>query len=124
MDKVTLTLPLPSRALNPNARPNRYAKAGAVKVHRNNARRVAYLAMREWDYPAGFVVFQLDTVAYWKRDSVRRDDVNLLASCKPYEDGIQDALKQDDRTWSLGKPEHHIDPEDPRLEIIIHIQAM
>ena len=80
--------------------------------------------MREWDYPAGFVVLSLRYVAHWKSKRVKKDDVNLLASCKAYEDGIQDAVKQDDSTWSLEKPEHHVGSEEPRLVIEINIQEL
>lgn len=120
----TLTLPLPSRALSPNARPNRFAKTAAVKVARDTARRETYLLMRDWDFPAGFVVTHLHYTAYWKGKGGKRDDVNLLASCKAYEDGIQDALRQDDSTWSLKQPTHCFDPDNPRLEIEIHIEAL
>lgn len=117
-----LTLPLPKKVLSPNARPNRFAKSAAVKTHRDTARRKAYLMMRDWDFPAGFVVVSLQYHAYWKGRG--KDDVNLLASCKAYEDGVQDALRQDDSTWSLEKPVHHKDPDNPRLEIHINIQPL
>jgi hypothetical protein len=78
--------------------------------------------MRDWDFPTGFVVVSLTYRAYWKHRG--RDDVNLLASCKAYEDGIQDALRQDDSTWSLEKPIHLKDADNPRLEILINIEAL
>ena len=124
MTTKVLTLPLPSKVLSPNARPNRFAKSAAVKTARTSARREAYLMMREWDFPAGFVVVSIQYRAFWKTKGRRRDDVNLIASCKAYEDGLQDAVKQDDRTWSIEKPEHKYDPDRPRLEILINIQEL
>lgn len=117
-----LSLPLPAKALSPNARPNRFAKTGATRTHRNHARRETYRLKGGWDFPAGYVVLSLTYHAYWKGRG--KDDVNLLASCKAYEDGIQDALGQDDSTWSLNRPVHHKDPENPRLEIHIEIAPL
>lgn len=119
-----LTLPLPAKALSPNARPNRFAKTAATRTHRNHSRRETYRLKNEWDFPAGFVVLSLTYHAYWKGKGRRRDDVNLIASCKAYEDGIQDAIGQDDSTWSINRPVHHHDPDDPRLEIYIEIAPL
>ena len=119
-----ITLPLPSKVLNPNARPNRFAKTAATKAARTLARRETYLRYRDWDFPAGFIITHLKYVAYWKHKGRKRDDVNLQGSCKAYEDGVQDAVNQDDSSWSLLKPEHHFDPDNPRLEIHIHIQEL
>lgn len=119
-----LTLPLPSRVLSPNARPNRFAKTAAVRIARTTARREAYLLRKELDFPFGFVVVALQFHAYWKTTRGKNDDINLLASCKAYEDGIQDAMRQDDSTWSIEQPVHGHDPDNPRLEIHIRIQPL
>ena len=124
MTTEILTLPLPNRALSPNARPNRFAKTAATKKARTTARREAYLLARGWDFPFGYVVTSLHYVAYWKTKRGKKDDTNLIASCKAYEDGVQDALRQDDRTWEIEKPTHSHDAENPRLEIHINIEAL
>jgi crossover junction endodeoxyribonuclease RusA len=120
----TLTLPLPSKILSPNARPNRFAKTRAVREARQLARREAYRLKNEWDFPLGFVVLSLRYVAYWKTSRGKWDDTNLTSSCKAYEDGIQDALLQDDRTWNHDQPSHNFDETNPRLEIQITIEAL
>ena len=119
-----LKLPLPNGALSPNARPNRFMKAAATKNARTTARREVYRLYKEWDFPSGFVIISLKYVAYWKTKGKKKDDVNLLASCKAYEDGIQDAVSQDDSTWSLEQPEHRFDPDNPRLEVHINIEEL
>ena len=124
MTTEILTLPLPNGILSPNARPNRFAKSAATKTARSTARREAYLLIKEWDYPAGFVVISLRYVAHWKTKRGKKDDINLLASCKAYEDGVQDAIRQDDSTWQLDRPIHRYDPDNPRLEIQINIQPL
>lgn len=72
----------------------------------------------------GFFITSLRYVAYWPEKRRQWDDVNLMAACKAYEDGVQDAVGQDDSTWSLEKPSHHIDSDNPRLEIHISIKEL
>lgn len=124
MTTEILRLPLPHKCLSPNARPNRFAKTREVRIARTTASREAYLLYKEWDFPAGFVITSIKYVAYWKTKGTRKDDTNLIGSCKAYEDGLQDAVRQDDRTWEIKRPEHLYDPEDPRLEIHIEIQPL
>jgi hypothetical protein len=124
MTTEILTLPLPHKVLSPNARPNRYAKTRAVKEARTLARREAYRLSNEWDFPLGFVVTSIGYVAYWQTSRHKKDDTNLTGSCKAYEDGIQDAVRQDDSTWQHEKPQHNVDDVNPRLEIHINIQPL
>ncbi len=114
---------MPNRCLSPNARPNRFAKASSTKSHRTKARREAYLLKQELDFPDGFVIISIKYIPYWKTKS-RKDDTNLIASCKAYEDGLQDAFGQDDSTWEIEKPMHRYDRENSRLEIHINIQPL
>lgn len=121
----TITLPLPNKILSPNARPNRYAKSACTKSHRTNSKRETYKAMQSWGLPMGtFYVTHLSLVAYWPSKKHQWDDINLLASCKAYEDGIVDAVQIDDSNWRMGMPEHHVDTDNPRLEIQIHIESL
>ena len=81
--------------------------------------------MESWGLPLGtYFVTSLEVVAYWKTARHKRDNINLLASCKAYEDGIQDALGQDDSTWELEKPQHFTSPDNPRLIIKLHIELL
>jgi hypothetical protein len=77
-----------------------------------------------WDFPAGFVVLTIQFVAYWKTKRFKKDDMNLTGSCKAYEDGLQDAIRQDDSTWQHEKPRHLYDKDNPRLEIHINIEVL
>lgn len=120
----TITLPLPNKILSPNARPNRYAKAEVTRQARESAKRETYMAKESWGLPYGtYFVVSLKYIPYWKTKT-KKDDVNLMASCKAYEDGIQDALDQDDSDWQLEKVEHRFDKSNPRLEIIIKIHLL
>ncbi len=125
IDKKIITLELPHKSLSPNARPNRFAKSNLTKQARTTASRETYKCMNTWGLPSGtYYVVSLRFIAYWKTTRGKRDDVNLLASCKAYEDGVQDAIGQDDSTWSLEKPVHGFDPDNPRLEIEIEIEIL
>lgn len=119
-----ITLPLPEKVLSPNARPNRFAKTAATKTARDTARREAYRSKNEWDFPMGFFIVSIQYVAYWKTKRGKWDNVNLTAACKAYEDGIQDAVRQDDSTWEHEKPQHRFDADNPRLEIHINIEEI
>ena len=120
-----ITLPIPDRVLSPNARVNRFKKTSATRTHRTLSERETYKSMKDWGLPLGtYFVTSIELVAYWKTSRHKRDDVNLMASCKAYEDGVQDALGQDDSTWSMERPQHYISPKNPRLEIHIHIETL
>ena len=98
----TITMPLPAKILSPNARPNRHAKTAAIREARSHARRECYKSMKTWGLPFGtYFITSLEVIAYWKTSRHKWDNINLLASCKHYEDGIQDAVGQDDSTWEM-----------------------
>lgn len=81
--------------------------------------------MKTWGLPLGtYFVTSLGVVAYWKSSRHKWDNINLLAACKHYEDGIQDAVGQDDSTWEMEKPQHFISPDNPRLELQIHLELL
>lgn len=123
--KKIITLPLPHKSLSPNARPNRFAKSNITRQARTLARRETYKSVNTWGLPSGsYYIVSLKYKAYWKTTRGKWDDVNLLSSCKAYEDGVQDATEQNDSSWSLDKPEHRFDPENPRLEIEITIEIL
>lgn len=95
MTPLTITLPWPDRLLHPNARPNRWAKAAAVKAARRHAHLLALEA--GWhlvQLPPGRLDVWLDF--YPPNLSRKRDDDGLLSSMKSARDGLADALKVDD----------------------------
>ena len=107
----TITLPLPSRNLSPNARIH-WSKLANFK---KQARRLAALEAFDQVGPAMFKGYRLDF--YWPTKR-RRDKDNATAMCKAYLDGVADALGQDDSEWDFDGVRFAIDKENPRLEII------
>ena len=80
-------LHLPYRELSPNARVHWAKKAAAVRGAREE---VGWLAGSQWgDQPP----MQCARISYVFNvvDKRRRDIGNLLAACKPFEDGLVDA---------------------------------
>jgi crossover junction endodeoxyribonuclease RusA len=88
---VRLTLPWPDTRLSPNSRVHRTIKAAAVMVARNDA----YYITKEADQPLPDGDLQM-TVVWYPPDKRKRDDDNVLASLKPYRDGIFRAYDADD----------------------------
>jgi len=117
MTEVTIVLPPPYRQLSPNARvhPLTLAKWKA------RAKRDAWYATKEkvigeprWARASVKIVF-------YHKDNRRRDEDNLIASMKPYIDGIVYAgLIADDSHKNLIRlpVEFLIDKEDPRVELV------
>ena len=108
----TITLPLPSAKLSPNAR----VHWSVLATDKKAARRLA--ALETWlqvDTVAGFAGYRLDF--YWPTKR-RRDKDNATASCKAYLDGIADFTGQDDSEWDFDGVRFAIDKENPRLEIV------
>lgn len=87
--EMTITLPWPSKALQPNARVHWAAKAKATKQARYEAELVATAVMRL----VGWTKCERASIEYVFYDPVkrRRDRDNHLAACKAYNDGLADA---------------------------------
>jgi crossover junction endodeoxyribonuclease RusA len=114
----TITLPLPSPKLSPNARIHWAQRSKLVKAARMTARLIAQAqgiseATPIRSYRLRFV---------W-RDKRRHDRDNASASCKAYLDGIADATGQDDSEWMFNGVEFG-DPDklNPRLEVIVELK--
>lgn len=109
---MTITLPIPSRKLSPNARVHWRVRSKLTKEARTNAR------FRSTGFqipPGGFNAYRL--TFYWP-DLRQRDDDNAAASCKAYRDGIADAIGVDDRTLKFhGPAKMLLDRKNPRLEV-------
>lgn len=116
MQRVRFTLPLPPKALSPNARTHWAVKSRAVKAYRFCAQMAARKA---WD-DAGSPLLEADIVCVFHfRDKRRRDRDNLLASLKAAFDGMADAgIVSDDSSFrhqvEIGDPS-----SDPHVEITI-----
>jgi len=91
---ITVTLPWPDPDLSPNGR-KRWAKIKAV-THANKLAYVLTMDSLHWisqtPIPAGVIV----EVTFHKPTRRRMDIDNLVGRCKPYQDGIFQALGWDD----------------------------
>ena len=120
--RLILSLPLPDRAVSPNAqrgnsRISAVIKSARIKAHRYRAwagTKSAVAARTPTPAFAGYsLAFHWPTAAY-------RDDDNADASCKAYRDGIASALGMDDRHLrKLALSTHAKDKDHPRLEITL-----
>lgn len=98
---MTITLPLPTKALRPNSRPHWTQRHRAVKAARHMA-QVHTLA--EGLQESGWTHYRI--TYHWPTPRRRWDDDNCIAACKAYLDGICAALGIDDRTLRLAGLEH------------------
>lgn len=109
---LTITLPLPPKALNPNWRGHWAIKAAKVKQCRWESKMMAFCRREP------FEVLEKATIQcrFYFRDKRRRDKDNLLASCKAYFDGLADAgLVRDDSQLSYLPVVVEVDKSNPRL---------
>ncbi len=92
-----LTLPWPPKQCSPNWRGHWATKAKAVKAYRKLCWALTYDAHIHvvWD---GDIHLHM---AFSPPDNRRRDDDNMLASCKSLRDGLADALGVDDSRFRL-----------------------
>ena len=120
MERVlVVTLPLPSRTLNPNGRPNRFQKAKAVKKYREDA----HIAAIHAGVKNGFTPLEKATLQchFYFRTPGRRDGDNLLASLKAGFDGLVDAgVFVDDSDLTHLPVTKSVDKQNPRVEIRIY----
>lgn len=120
---LLITLPLPSRKVSPNAQRGESRKAAIVKSRHVKAHRFRAWAITKAAIQTTFplpsftgysLTFHWPTAAY-------RDDDNADASCKAYRDGIASALFMDDRHLrKVALSTHCKDPQNPRLQILLH----
>lgn len=120
---ILLVLPMPPRALSPNACRGQsiwaaMAKAKLVKRHREIARLIMASALASLDKRPCFAGYSMQ---FFFRTAAFRDDDNADASCKAYRDGIAQALGVDDRTLrKLLLSTYQKDGAAPRVEITLH----
>ena len=95
---IEIELPWPDKRLNPNARPNRYEKAGIVRTARDEA---CYLTMdakqklSDW-YSSGLPYRIVAQYTFYPPDKRHRDIDNALSMNKAAQDGVFTALGIDD----------------------------
>lgn len=128
MTTLTITLPLPPRALAANSRSHWAKKAHCTKKYRMDAGLAAVDALNRaglkpprWNFALGQATF------YWrsKHPKHQPDQSNLNHSIKAAIDGICDAgLMHDDRGLILEKPLLEHDKDKPRVEIRVRALTM
>ena len=111
MSTKTITLPLPSRNLSPNARGHWSVKAAAKKSARRLSAHETWMQIEAQPFKG----YRLDF--YWSNKR-RRDKDNAAAMCKAYLDGVADCTGQDDSEWDFDGVRFAIDRANPRLEIV------
>lgn len=120
---ITITLPLPDKALSPNARVHWAKKAKLTKSYRLCAAfaMIAQIqkgkALKPWK-KASYIA------RFYFKDSRRRDADNAIASLKSALDGVADAgLVVNDSVLWPERPEFHTDKDNPRVEITFTKEA-
>lgn len=94
---LNVVLPWPCRSLHPNARVHWAKRARAAK----SARWYAYCSTRSTGIKLS-IAGRIDvTVKAHVPDRRRRDMDGVLSACKPYFDGIADAIGVDDSNFDI-----------------------
>jgi len=100
---MKITLPIPDRAVSPNARRGQSKKAAIIKakkvrLHRQRAKVLALEALGNTYHIHGLPVpaFAGYSLVHFFKTAAPRDDDNADGACKAYRDGIADALGIDD----------------------------
>ena len=121
-ESLWLVLPLPNRALSPNARVHHFQKREAARKARRLAREaVEGLNVNNLPWPSCRVSVKL----YYKTDR-KRDQDNAVAMLKSTYDGIVDAgVVTDDTPDKMARdwPKMLVDKAAPRMELLITKQG-
>jgi len=120
---LTFSLPIPARAISPNAKrgESKFAaikKGRIVKSHRLAAGFVLASALNELGIKKPqFIGYSL---AFFFRTAAYRDDDNADGSCKAYRDGMADILRMNDKDLKkLAISTHATDAECPRVDVTL-----
>jgi crossover junction endodeoxyribonuclease RusA len=114
-----IVLPLPPKALSPNARSHWRTKAAATKNYRLAAKLQTRTEMLRLGYAAMPPLrWATECATFYFSNERGRDGDNLLASLKSAFDGIADAgLLGNDKNLTHAPVQQKIDKADPRVEI-------
>ena len=117
-ETLWLVLPLPNRALSPNARVRPFMKRAAARKQRQGTKEAIDLQM------CNSLPWRKCEVAVnlYHKNKRKRDQDNAVAMLKSMYDGIVDAgvVEDDTREYMTRKwPEHCHDKDQPRMEVLI-----
>ena len=114
----------PAPALSPNARPNRWDKAHAVRVAKKEGYAMALVGgALHWPGRHHDGRFKL-TIHAAPAVERGRDDDNLIASTKAHRDGIAAALKVDDKRFDTQPLIWLPQPRDKRARLTFMIEPV
>ncbi|WP_397382818.1 RusA family crossover junction endodeoxyribonuclease [Prosthecobacter sp.] len=117
MTSLTITIPLPPKAVKPNSRKGWRRKAEGTQVYRKQAWAAAFVAVKR--KPPMWKKARVNVAAYFKTTTFPDPD-NLIASLKAAFDGVADAgVIQNDRDLWPERPQMFKDASNPRIELTI-----
>jgi crossover junction endodeoxyribonuclease RusA len=117
---IEVILPWPDKRLSPNARVHWAAKASAAKKAKRNAFILTCSAIQR--KPLDMLGDTLPLhIVFRPKDRRRRDQDNLIASMKPYLDGIAQALGVDDSRFRLTHAVEHGAASIPDGDVLVCI---
>lgn len=117
---LTIILPLPAKALSPNARVHWRVKAKSTAKARGDAQLAAINAMNEEGICAPYWKKATAKGRFYFRTNRAHDQTNLQGSLKASEDGFTDAcVWKDDSGVVWLPPEVFVDAKKPRVEVEI-----
>jgi len=117
MSSITITIPIPHRALSPNARTHWATKAKKVKAAR---RAASVLCVATVGHGHMLWPNAISTVVWYAKTATHPDPDNALAMLKPYFDGMADAgVLANDRNLAHNPIRFEKDKANPRVEITI-----
>ena len=117
--RLEVTLELPPKELQPNARPHWRSKATKTKAYRKHAKDEAMAAAYEAKLTEPIKDAAV-SIRYYNKTARVIDRDNIIASLKAAFDGFTDAgIWTDDRDSIYLPPERRKDALHPRVEIVI-----
>ena len=118
-DVLTVTVGIPARTLQPNARVHWAVRSKATKRARVESWAAAQVAMHEAGEKGGWKDSTCQ-VHWYARDNRRRDKDNCLSSLKATFDGLVDAgLLHDDSALTHLPLLIFVDAKNPRVELLL-----